>query len=218
MLEELENILEYKFKNKKLLKQALTHSSVTSHTGSNYERLEFLGDRVLGVAIADSLYNTFPQEAEGSLSPRHTSLVCKDTVAKVAKNLQIEKYINIATEDIRENENILCDVCEAIIGAIYMDSNSQTAINFVQRNWNNFLHLDMTPPKDAKTRLQELAHSKGYSSPVYKEVSKTGSEHNPIFTMCVKIGNIEPQNGTGHNKKLAEQNAAAKMITILEQL
>lgn len=217
MTEELENNLGYHFRNKKLLKQALTHSSVTSHIGSNYERLEFLGDRVLGVAVASALYNTFPQEPEGSLSPRHTRLVCKETVAQMAKELSLDKYIHVATEDIRENENVLCDVCEAVIGAIFIDSDCQTALNFVQKNWQKLLHQDMTPPKDAKTRLQEIAHAKGFATPVYEEVSRTGSEHEPTFTMQVKVGNLAPQKGTGHNKKLAEQEAATKMISVLEK-
>lgn len=218
MIEELENILGYHFKDKKLLKQALTHSSVTSHIGSNYERLEFLGDRVLGVAVASALYSTFPLEPEGSLSPRHTRLVCKETVSKVAKKLSLDKYTLVATEDIRENENVLCDVCEAVIGAIFIDSDCQTALNFVQKNWQDLLHQDMTPPKDSKTKLQEIAHAKGFSTPVYEEVSRSGSEHEPTFTMCVKIGNLAPQTGTGHNKKLAEQDAAAKMICLLEKI
>lgn len=218
MIEELENIIGYHFKNKKLLKQALTHSSITTHIGSNYERLEFLGDRVLGVAVALGLYNEFPQEPEGSLSPRHTRLVCKETVSQMALQLQLDQYLYIATEDIRHNENVLCDVCEAVIGAICIDSDLQTAVSFVQKYWQALLHKDMTPPKDAKTKLQEIAHAKGFATPVYEEISRTGSEHEPIFTMCVKIGNLQPQSGQGHNKKLAEQAAATKMIAFLEHI
>jgi len=216
MLEPLENILGYHFKNKQLLQQALTHSSVTSHIGSNYERLEFLGDRVLGVAVANALYTTFPNEPEGSLSPRHTHLVCKETVAQMAKQLGLDKYMRIATEDIRDNENVLCDVCEAVIGAIFMDADCQTALDFVQKHWQPLLHKDMTPPKDFKTRLQEIAHAKGFSTPVYEQISRSGSEHEPVFVMAVRVDNLAPQTGSGHNKKLAEQAAAAKMITFLE--
>ncbi len=217
MLQELENILGYHFKNPKLLQQALTHSSVTSHVGSNYERLEFLGDRVLGVAIAGALYKEFPQEPEGSLSPRHMHLVCKETVAEVARSLQLDKYIKVATEDIRDNENVLCDVCEAVIGAVFIDSDCMQALKFVNRHWKSLLHKDMTPPKDSKTLLQELAHAHGLPTPIYEQVSRSGSEHEPTFIMSVKIGNLSPQTGSGHNKKLAEQDAATKMITILEK-
>lgn len=218
MFEALEQALGYHFKNKKLLQQALTHSSVTSHIGSNYERLEFLGDRVLGVAVANSLFTEFPNEPEGSLSPRHTHLVCKETVSMMAKQLGLDKYIRIATEDIRENENVLCDVCEAVIGAIFIDSDCMAALDFVQKHWQPLLHKDLTPPKDFKTRLQEIAHAKGFPTPVYEQISRSGSEHNPIFVMAVKVSNIEPQTGSGHNKKLAEQAAAAKMITLLEKI
>ncbi|MBR1605851.1 MAG: ribonuclease III [Alphaproteobacteria bacterium] len=217
MFEKLENILDYHFKNQQLLKQALTHSSITSHIGSNYERLEFLGDRILGVGIAGTLYKEFPQEPEGSLSPRHMHLVCKETVSVVAKQLQLDKYIFVATEDIRENENVLCDVCEAVIGAICIDSDIDQALSFVNKHWKKLIHQDMTPPKDFKTRLQELAHAHGYQTPTYEVISRTGSEHEPTFTIEVKIDNLPPQAGSGHNKKLAEQAAAAKMIALMEK-
>ena len=218
MIEELENIIGYCFKNKKLLKQALTHSSITTHIGNNYERLEFLGDRILGVAVASSLYNEFPFEPEGSLSPRHMRLVCKETVSGVAKKLTLDQYVYVATEDIRENENVLCDVCEAVIGAIFIDSDIENALDFVEKHWQDLIHQDMTPPKDFKTRLQELAHSHGYQTPKYELVSRIGSEHEPIFTIKVTVDHFAPQSGSGHNKKMAEQAAAAKMITVLEQL
>ena len=161
MFTNLEQIIGYQFKNKKLLKQALTHSSTTTHTGNNYERLEFLGDRVLGVAIASALYTTFPQEPEGSLSPRHTRLVCKETVSEIAKQLQLDKYMYVANPEIRENENVLCDVCEAVIGAIFIDAGCSEAINFVNQHWQEWLHKGLTPPKDSKTKLQEIAHAMG---------------------------------------------------------
>lgn len=218
MQEELEQNLGYHFHNPKLLKQALTHSSVTSHIGNNYERLEFLGDRVLGVAVASALFNAFPHEAEGSLSPRHTRLVCKETVAAVARSLHLDRHINASSPEIKDNENVLCDVCEAVIGAIFIDGGCLRAIDFVNRHWHDLLHKDMTPPKDAKTRLQEIAHARGHTTPVYEFISRTGSEHEPTFQMCVKIDSLPPQSGEGHNKKLAEQEAAAKMIAFLESL
>lgn len=216
MFEPLEEILGYHFKNSGLLRQALTHSSTTSHIGSNYERLEFLGDRILGMAVADALFHHFPDEPEGSLSPRQMRLVCKETVASVARTLHLNQYIRAATDDIHDNENVLCDVCEAVIGAIYIDSDAQTALDFVRRHWQDLLHKDLTPPKDAKTRLQEAAHAHGYGAPVYTQISREGSEHEPIFTMQVKIASLQPQLGRGHNKKLAEQAAAAQMLAILE--
>ena len=129
-MDKLEQILGYVFKNKALLKQALTHSSITSSVSKNYERLEFVGDRVLGVAMAHLLFKTFPKDAEGNLSPRHTRLVRKETVAEVALKLRLNEYILAEPKDICLNENVLCDVAEAIIGAICMDSDFETAIEF----------------------------------------------------------------------------------------
>lgn len=217
MIEELEKILNYKYKNSLLLKQALTHSSFESNVEENYERLEFLGDRVLGLAIASLLYRIFPKEPEGSLSQRHTGLVCKDTVAMVAKKLELDKYMIVANEEIRENENVLCDVCEAIIGSIFIDSDCNTAIKFVNEHWRELIDKNVAPPKDAKTTLQEVAHAKGRGVPAYKLEGREGSEHEPIFSISVTLKGMTPEIGEGRNKKLAEQEAAAKMLKRLEK-
>ncbi len=212
MIEELEKILGYKFNNPALLKQALTHSSHASNVEENYERLEFLGDRVLGLTIASLLYKIFPHEPEGSLSQRHTGLVCKDTVAVVAKRLQLDKYMIVANDEIRDNENVLCDVCEAVIGAIYIDSDCVEAIKFVNEHWRELIDKNVAPPKDAKTMLQEKAHAKGRGVPVYKMEGREGSEHEPLFYISVTLKGLPPEIGEGRNKKIAEQEAAAKML------
>lgn len=213
--ESLEKILGYTFENKQLLVQAVTHSSHTSKLTENYERLEFLGDRVLGVAIASLLYRIFPNEPEGSLSQRHTALVCKETVADVALTLSLDKYMIVANEEIRENENVLCDVCEAVIGAIFIDAGCDVAVNFVNNHWKELIDKNVAPPKDAKTLLQEVAHSLGLGNPVYKLVRREGSEHEPVFFMAVSLNGVADQEGEGRNKKLAEQGAAAKMLDFL---
>lgn len=218
MIEELEKILNYKYKNPALLKQALTHSSFASDVEKNYERLEFLGDRVLGLSIASLLYNIFPHEPEGSLSQRHTGLVCKETVAMVAKTLQLDKYMIVANEEIRDNENVLCDVCEAVIGSIFIDGDCVEAIKFVNQHWRELIDKNVAPPKDAKTALQEVTHAKGRGVPVYKLEGREGSEHEPIFYMSVSLKGVAPEVGEGRNKKLAEQEAAAKMLKKLESL
>ena len=217
-MEELENILQHQFKDQKLLKIALTHSSVNSHVAKNYERLEFLGDRVLGVSVASLLYKMFPAEPEGNLSQRFTALVCKETVAEVAKILNLGEFMIVADEDIRENETVLCDVCEAVIGAIYIDAGVDAAINFVNLHWKELIDKRMAPPKDAKTKLQEVSHAKGHGVPVYKLEERKGSEHEPIFYISVEIDGLSPERGKGKNKKLAEQEAAAKMLKKLESL
>lgn len=209
---DIENTLNYKFKNHKLLETALTHSSVSSNISKNYERLEFLGDRILGMSVASLLYKIFPDEPEGNLSQRLTALVCKETVAEVARNIGIGNFIQVADNEIRENENVLCDVCEAIIGAIYIDTDVTRAMEFVEHHWKGLIDKRVAPPKDAKTKLQELAHIKGVPAPVYEIINRSGPEHEPIFLVEVRLGKDLRAEGKGHNKKLAEFAAAAKML------
>ncbi|MFV0626510.1 MAG: ribonuclease III [Alphaproteobacteria bacterium] len=211
-MEELENILNYTFKDSGLLKQAVTHGSYVSDLHQNYERLEFLGDRVLGLTVSNLLYKLFPEEEEGSLSQRYVGLVCKETVSSVALSLNVDKYIYVANEEIRTNENVMCDICEAIIGAIFIDGGYNEAVKFIHAHWTSLVDKNIEPPKDAKTKLQELAHAKSLGSPIYKLVKREGSEHEPVFHMSVSLSNLTSQMGIGRNKKLAEQEAATKMI------
>ena len=212
-----ESLLGYSFNNQKLLQKALTHSSISSLAAKNYERLEFLGDRVLGVAVASLLYKTFPHEPEGSLSQRFTALVCKETVSEVARSIGLGKYINASDGDIKNNENVLCDVCEAIIGAIYIDGGVEAAISFVEKNWKDLIDKRIAPPKDAKTTLQELAHIKGLEKPSYQIIERCGPEHEPVFTVELRLGDDLVITGQGHNKKLAEFEAATKMLELIEK-
>ncbi len=215
-MDKLEQILGYTFKNKALLKQAVTHSSITRNVAKNYERLEFVGDRVLGVAMAHLLYKTFDKDPEGDLSPRHTRLVRKETVAQVALKLKLNQYINSEPKDLCLNENVLCDVAEAIIGAICIDSNFETAIKFVDKHWKYLINADQLPIVDNKTFLQELAHKHKADNPLYEIVRKEGSEHEPYFFVKVFVKGLGEAIGSGKNKKLAEQDAASRMIKILE--
>ncbi len=209
---QLEQKLGYAFNNEKLLRQAVTHSSYSTSVSENYERLEFLGDRVLGVAVASLLYRMFPREPEGNLSQRHTALVCKETVAEVARHLELDKYIICTGDDIRENENVLCDVCEAVIGAIFIDSHCERAVDFVNEHWRELIDKNVAPPKDGKTLLQEVAHVLKHDFPVYKTEERTGAEHEPTFHVSVSIEGVGKEFGEGRNKKLAEQDAAWKML------
>ena len=214
-LSELEKILGYSFKDKNLLRQALTHSSYSSRLDENYERLEFLGDRVLGLTVAALLYRMFPKEPEGNLSQRHTGLVNKDCVAETARRLGLDKFVMLANEEIRENENVLCDVCEAVIGALFIDAGSEKAVEFVNNHWKELIDKNVAPPKDAKTQLQEAAHNLGLGMPQYRLVKREGSEHEPLFHMEVVFSEGHSATGSGRNKKLAEQEAAAKMLVKL---
>ena len=154
-MEELKKILKHEFKDESLLKKALTHSSVNSHVDGNYERLEFLGDRVLGVSIASLLYRLFPGEPEGSLSQRFTGLVCKETVAMVGRTLRLNEFMDVANREIRDNENVLCDVCEAVIGAIYIDGGVEDAIKFVNNHWRELIEK-LHPQKMPRPSFRKL--------------------------------------------------------------
>ena len=212
MMEELQDILQYKFNNERLLQQALTHSSMTGNEHRNYERLEFLGDRVLGMTMAHLLYKMFPHDREGVLAQRHVKLVCAEMVAEVARRLHLDKYIITKEKETAQSVNVLCDVGEAVIGAIYIDSNIEEAIAFVERNWRDMIDVDMGAQKDYKTRLQEKFHSMRLPSPVYEVVEKSGSEHLPVWRVKVALDEQTYAFGEGHNKKTAEQQAAAKLL------
>lgn len=216
MIKELQEILKYRFKDESLLKKAITHSSVNSHVDGNYERLEFLGDRVLGMATASLLYRIFSSEPEGSLSQRFVRLVCKETVAEMALNLKLNHFMKVLSDDLRNNENVLCDVMEAVIGAIYIDAGIDAAVEFVSNHWRELIDKNTTPPKDAKTALQEWAQHRGMDKPQYAVVRREGSEHEPIFIMEVTVGQKKAL-GEGHNKKQAEFAAAKAMLELVQK-
>ena len=211
-MNQLQQILKYRFNNEELLVKALTHGSVSSDVSANYERLEFLGDRVLGEAVAHLLYNIFPNEPEGNLSQRFVRLVRKETVSEVALSLKLNEFMRVANNELRENVNVLCDVCEAVIGAIYVDGGSKAAIDFVNNHWRELIDKNVAPPKDAKSRLQEIAHIKGFGVPQYKIIGREGNEHEPIFEVEVSLGVGKCITAKGKNKKMAEMAAAEAML------
>lgn len=216
-MEKLQQILQYKFHNPKLLQQALTHSSVTGNEHRNYERLEFLGDRVLGMTMAHLLYNIFPHDREGALAQRHVKLVRAETVAEVVKRLKIDEYIIAKDKETTQSINVLCDVGEAIIGAIYIDSNIEQAIAFVERNWRQMIDMAQTgSAKDYKTQLQEKFHALKLPVPVYEVLAKDGTEHEPLFTIKVALNDSLFALGHGKNKKTAEQLAAQNLLQKME--
>ncbi|MBR1824978.1 MAG: ribonuclease III [Alphaproteobacteria bacterium] len=216
-MEKLQQRLQYKFHNPKLLQQALTHSSVTGNERRNYERLEFLGDRVLGMTMAHLLYKMFPDDREGSLAARHVKLVRADAVAEVVKRLKIDEYIIAKDRETTQSINVLCDVGEAIIGAIYIDSNIEQAIAFVERNWCGMIDMAETgSAKDYKTQLQEKFQAQKLPVPVYEVLAKVGTEHEPVFTIKVALNNEVFALGYGKNKKSAEQQAAQNLLQKME--
>ena len=214
-MNELEQRIGYTFQNKKLLEQALTHSSVTADIHRNYERLEFLGDRILGLTIADILCRTFANEPEGSLAQRFVNLVCKETVADVVRELDIPRYVLAANTDVCTKDNVLCDVGEALIAAIYLDSgNMNYARDFVCRFWQPHIDKKSQPKKDYKTLLQERAALVKMPAPVYEVLEKSGLDHAPVFVVQVCLGTTCAK-GRGNSKKQAEQEAASAMLEML---
>lgn len=223
-MNELEKILHYKFKNEQLLEEALTHPSMSrqnheSERPFNYERLEFLGDAVLGLVIAELLVLKYPNEKEGALAKRQAGLVRGEAVANVANKLGIGKYIKMTQGEQsmggRENVSNIENALEAIIGAIYRDSDLSAAAAFICKHWAKLVENMKEPPKDSKTTLQEWAQAKGYPIPVYTLVETTGPSHAPRFTIAVKVEGFDPIQATGESKKKAEKDAANRLLKVI---
>lgn len=216
----IEKLLSVDFKNKNLITQALTHPSL-SRKGSDYERLEFLGDHVLGLVISEALFIRYAKENEGQMTKRLAGLICGDTLVKVAKKLDLGKYIHMAQSEEsaggRLNKANLENAMEAVIGAIYIDQGLEVAKNFILTNWNALIDNMIEPPKDAKSTLQEWAQARGYPLPEYEVVSIEGAMHAPIFEVRVKVQGQVPKQGNGTSKRSAEQEAAARMLEAIEK-
>jgi len=214
----IEKILSIAFKNKDLINQALTHPSL-SRKGSDYERMEFLGDHVLGLVIAEELYHRFHAENEGQMTKRLAGLICGETLVKVAKRLGLGEYIRMAQSEEssggRLNKANLENAMEAVIGAIFLDQGIDVAKKFILDTWTDIIDEMVDPPKDAKSSLQEWAQGRGLPLPEYEVVSMEGAMHAPIFEVQVKVQGQEPQIGNGTSKRAAEQEAAAKLLAKL---
>jgi len=221
----IERILGYAFQQKRLLHQALTHRSLakTEASGASYnnQRLEFLGDGVLGMVIAEMLYHHFPEAAEGELSRRLVALVNGETLTEIARELQLGDYLHLSESEIahdgRNNASNLEDALEALIAAIYMDGGMEAARQFIHRFWQARLETLTTAPKDPKTGLQEWAQAKGLHLPEYRVVSEEGLAHAPIFTIEVCVQGYPPVSAQAKNKKLAEREAASNMLRHLNE-
>ena len=218
--DELTGLLQHHFENAELLRQALTHSSAASGRGAaDYQRLEFLGDRVLGLIVSDLLYKRFTEEAEGDLARRLASLVRRETLAEVAAGLGLGRHIVLAKAEAeageRDNPALLADACEAVIGALYLDGGLAAARAFVEPLWTPLLEAEPRPPQDAKTALQEWAQGRGLPLPEYREVGREGPAHQPLFTVEVSVRDRAPAVGEGRSKRLAEQAAAEALLESL---
>jgi ribonuclease-3 len=222
--DKLEARLGYRFADPDLLDRALTHSSAVSPSRrieSSYQRLEFLGDRVLGLVIADMLYRRLPKANEGELSRALNALVRKETCAAIARDLELGAELNLGESEARtggaKKEAILGDVAEAIIGAVYCDGGLGRAFEVVERLFGDYIVHAGTERADAKTTLQEWAQGRGLEPPSYAEVERTGPDHAPEFTIAVHLDGYAEVSASGPSKKLAEHKAA-EMFLIREKV
>jgi ribonuclease-3 len=216
-LKELEKTIKYTFKNSSLLKTSLTHKSFDNK--KNNEKIEFLGDRVLGLVISQKLLEKFPEEKEGIIDKKFANLVNKKTCSLIGKKLDLKKYLYLGSSHKnleRSADKIIGDCLEAIIGAIYLDGGLKPSENFILNFWNFYLDKSVITLIDSKTQLQEFSLKKFKILPKYIFHKKKGPQHNPIFKTEVQIPNSKKMSGTGSSKKNAQQNAAQKLLKILK--
>ena len=215
----LEDKIGHKFADKALLERALTHISALSggNRGGSYQRLEFLGDHVLGRVISDMLYRTFPKANEGELSKRLADLVRKETCAAVAKEMDLGPALRLGNSEAhaggRLRATILADACEGLVGAVFIDGGYPAAEALIAKFWQDRMLKSVKPLRDAKTMLQEWAQARGLPTPAYKEIGRTGPHHDPEFKVAVVLPDRPQAEGLGASKRAAEQAAAAAMLT-----
>ena len=207
--QNLEKKIKVNFKNKKLLVQSLTHKSFDK--SNNNEKIEFLGDRVLGLVMAKKLLEIYPNEKEGILDKKYASLVNKKTCLEIAKKIELEKYVltfNLGNKKRAIEDKVLSDSCEALIGAVYLDQGFSAAEKVILNLWSKQIKNSVVTHIDAKTKLQEFSLKKFKKLPLYKVISNTGPKHKPLFKVGVRLENTKYYISQGKSKKDAEQNAA----------
>ena len=220
-LEALSETLGHRFRRPQLLDEALTHRSASQGgVRFDYERLEFLGDRVLGLVVADLLMEMFPDETEGSLARRFTGLVRREALEEVAALLDLGRFLRLSESEARtggrDNRGIQADACEAVIGALYLDGGLDAARRFIITNWRPLIAEAGSPARDAKTRLQEWAQARKLPLPRYTVVKEAGPSHEPVFTIEVLVKGLKPVRATAGSKRRAEQDAAAALLKGIE--
>lgn len=215
----VEDRIGYRFKDTSLLDCALTHVSALTgvrNRAATYQRLEFLGDHVLGLAVSDMLFRAFPKGNEGELSRRLAGLVRQETCADIARTLDLGAAIRLGSSEAngggRTRAAILADVCESLIGAVYLDGGYAAAAALVERLWDERMRMPSRPLRDPKTVLQEWAQGRGLPTPNYRELERTGPHHSPEFRVAVELPKLASAEGMGRSKRAAEQAAAAAML------
>jgi ribonuclease III len=216
-IKELEKTIKYSFKNSSLLLKSLTHKSFDN--ANNNEKLEFLGDRVLGLVISQKLLEKFPDESEGIIDKKFSNLVNKKTCSSIAKKLNLKKFLilGLSHKNLeRSADKIISDCLEAIVGAVFLDGGLKAAQKFIFRFWESYLEKSIITLVDSKTQLQEYSLKKFKELPKYIFHKKIGPQHKPLFKTEVQIPNSKKIFGTGSSKKNAQQNAAASLLKILK--
>ena len=220
IIDDFEKIIDYKFNNESLLFEALTHSSSTKvnsiENKKNYERLEFLGDRVLGLVLAEYFFKLFPDSNEGFLNDYFQKYANQDFLSKCAIKIKISDFVKTQKgDDLDNNKSILSDVIESLIGAIYLDSNIDECRKFIVNNMLKIVSETDYPLKHSKSLLQEFCLNKFKQLPKYSMVEKSGPDHMPVFTVSVNINEKNTMLAKGSNLKNAEENAASKLLALL---
>jgi ribonuclease-3 len=216
LADALRERIGYGFSDVERMERALTHSSARRQTGSDYERLEFLGDRVLGLVVADLLFNAFPGATEGELALRLNAMVSGQACAEVADEIGLSDFIR-ADSGLKslkgpKGRSTRADVMEALIAAIYLDGGLDAARPFILKYWEPRSRMAGGAGRDAKTALQEWAHQAAAATPAYTVEGREGPDHDPLFTVSVAVGALAPATGAGRSKREAEQAAAAAML------
>src|SRR5690348_5402077 len=229
-LAELVRNLGHRFAQPDLLAEAVTHPSLggmersprgaaARQPGTIYERLEFLGDRVLGLVVAEWLLERFPDEREGDLAKRHANLVRREALGTVADRINLGRHLRLSPgEDEhggRANRAILADACEAVIGALFLDGGLEAPRRFIRSAWADLIERVAPPPLDAKTALQEWAQARGKPLPTYETIGQSGPAHEPVFDVRVVVADLEPVVARGNSKRTAEKNAASALLRLV---
>tara|TARA_B100000953_G_scaffold114613_1_gene94245 strand:- start:189 stop:896 length:708 start_codon:yes stop_codon:yes gene_type:complete len=225
-LENFQNEIQFNFKKKDNLLKALIHPSfiqdkklIKVNLINEFERLEFLGDRVLGIVISFLIFDKYKNFNEGSLTKKLSYLVQKDFLYKIAIEIKIDKILKYSHKknNIRMNTSILSDSVESLIGSIYIDSGYNSAFKFIKRIWGPYLGLEASNEQDSKTKLQEISQHKYKTLPEYKLIKKEGPSHSPVFTVSLKVLKLKLIKATGQSKKEAEKNAAKIALNIFDE-
>ena len=214
LVEGIAALTGHTFADTQLLERALTHAS--ARKGVDYQRLEFLGDRVLGLIISELLFSSFPEAPEGELSVRLNALVNAEMLASIAEEIGLPDFIATGAElralSGRKRVNVRADVVEALIAALYLDGGFDAARAFVHRHWSEHAESAGAARRDAKTELQEWAHQVAGEAPTYSLEGRSGPDHDPLFTVSAELKGYKPVSGKGRSKREAEQNAATAML------